>query len=189
MLIKRLAIIHDVTARELDMSGIDVATRLAFQRSELFNDYLTQIMQEELQEARGLLNAADRVKRLDNIIAMGVSQSDEYQIAIKLRTMLDESISVNVRLDYVRDTDGAPTLLKDWAPNNILNTAADLLTATPKLNGLKLTKFQDAARLLQDGETTIQNPLVTDAITFSTRITAIAIDYFIMPDDLSLIHI
>jgi len=189
VLIKRLATVRDMTARTLDMSGIDVATRLAFKRSELWIDYLVQIMQEELQEARGMLNVADRVKHLDNVIDMGVSHSDEYQTAVKLRTMLDESIPINVRLDYVRNTDGAPTLLKDWAPNNILNTAADLLRATPKLNGLKLTKFQDAARLLQDGETIIQNPFVTDAITFSNRITAIAIEYFIIPDDAPLMAI
>ena len=88
--------------------------------------------------------------------------------------------------DYINNTDGAPTLLKEREPNNVLNAAAELMTVTPKLIGLKLSKFQDATRVLQDAEAIIQNPVITDAITFSNRITAVAIEYFVIPEDAPL---
>ena len=134
-LIMRLAAIHDVIKDEIDMSSIDVATRLTFQRSALFNDYRTTRMQGELDYAKSQPQAADRLTHLDAVISMGVCQSNEHQTAVTVKTILDESLPPAVRLEYLNTTDGARELLKKWAPRSVFNTAADLMTENPNSTG------------------------------------------------------
>ena len=147
--------------------------RCAFETSDLMKDYIESECWLQFEKA-AKVDSAERLlilTKLKNNPGLPNALSAEVSMVL---TVLDDSLSLKTRIEYVSANQAAIDMLDKWAPKSLLNLAIHALEdPAPSFHGVAWDDFKkmiDSMRAMESQNDKLKSVKVIDTITLMTQL-------------------